>query len=115
MILINSISATKFTYNGIEYFKNFMPIVRGGTIAIINAYDSKVDLSGATVFNQFTVNGVVYGTIEDTQSALLPALFSRDVTGGVVNWGDITGDILNQADLVAYIATETGTINGGTP
>ena len=115
MILINSISATKFTFNGIEYFKNFMPIVRGNTISIVNVYDSKIDLSGAKVFDQYNVNGIVYGTIEQTQSALLPALFSRDVTGGIVNWGDITGDILNQADLVAYIAQETGTINGGTP
>ena len=115
MIIINSISATKFTFNGIEYYKNFMPIVRGNTIAIINAYDSKIDLSGSTVFDQFTVNGVTYANIEDTQSALLPALFSRDLAGGVVNWGDITGDILNQTDLINYIETETGTINGGTP
>jgi hypothetical protein len=103
MIIINSISATKFTIDGIEYFKNFMPIVRGNTISIINIYDSKVDLSGAKVFDQYNVNGIVYGTIEDTQSALLPALFSRDISGGTTIWGDITGDINNQADLINLV------------
>jgi hypothetical protein len=81
MILINSISTTKFTYNGVEYYKNFMPIVRGGTIAVINAYDSKVDLSGATPFADFVVDGVSYGTIELTQTALLPVLFNRSSSG----------------------------------
>jgi len=107
MIVIETVSTTKFSIDGIEYYKNFMPIVRGNTIAIINVYDSKVDLSGAKEFDVFSINGVVYGNIEDTQSALLPVLFSRDAGGvGGFIWGEGTGTLTDQTDLVNYIEGE---------
>ena len=111
MIIINTVSTSKFSVDGLEYYKNFMPIARGNTISIINAYDSKIDLSGAKVYDQFNVNGTIYGTLELAQSALLPVLFSRDAGGvGGFIWGEGTGDITNQTDLMNYIANNAGTL-----
>ena len=98
MIVINTVSSSRFSIDGIEYFKNFMPIARGNTIAIINAYDSKIDLSGAKAYDQFNIDSVVYATLELTQSALLSVLFSRVAADNV---SPLIRD-LNSDDSIAH-------------
>ena len=113
MIIINTVSTNKFSVDGIEYYKNFMPVVRGNTIAVANVYDSKIDLTNSQDYTQFNVNGTIYGSVALAQSALLPVLFSRDAaTSGGFIWGEGTGAIPDQTDLVNYLANLD--IDGGT-
>jgi hypothetical protein len=94
MIVINTVSSSRFSIDGIEYFKNFTPVARGNTIAIINAYDSRLDLSGAKQYDQYNVNSVVYATVELAQSALLPVLFSRtDASNPVTSSTTVLKDV----------------------
>jgi hypothetical protein len=79
MITINTISPTRFSFNGVTYHKNFMPFVTGNKIAIINVYDGCITLTDApTIFSDYTVNGVTYGSVNDLQSALLDVIYTRN-------------------------------------
>ena len=77
MIIVNDINTTQFEINGIRYFKNFTPVVRNNFISISNTYGSNITLCEFTHFNQFEVNGVVHASVQETQIALLPILFTR--------------------------------------
>ena len=39
MIIINSVSNTRFSFNGIEYFRNYISVVRGNRVEIFNCYE----------------------------------------------------------------------------
>jgi hypothetical protein len=79
MITINTISATRFSFNGVTYHKNFMPFVTGNKIAIINVYDGCITLTDApTIFSDYTVNGVTYSSVNDLQSVLLDVIYTRN-------------------------------------
>lgn len=80
MIQINTVDNQSFKIDGIKHFKNFMPVVAGTTISIINVYNG-YQLNQSTIFNQYSVNGVTYSTVEETQEALLPVLYTRDTLG----------------------------------
>lgn len=84
MIAIVNINSEKFTFNGIPYYKNFMGIVAGDYIHIVNVYDSKIALTkdGPVKYDKFTVNGISYASAALLQSALLPALYTRNTLGG---------------------------------
>lgn len=84
MIVISNINTHKFSLNGIPYWKNFMSIVFGDQLKIVNAYDSKLCLSELKEYTQYSVNGVIHVNVEDLQSALLPILYSRNTLGGAV-------------------------------
>lgn len=81
MNIINNINSQKFSLNGIPYFKNFMGVVIGNRLKIVNAYDSSLQLSELSNFNQYQVNGTIHTSIESLQNALLPVLFTRDTLG----------------------------------
>ena len=82
MIVISNIDSQRFSYNGIPYYKNFMGIVFGDYIQIVNVYDSKIMLTdGPTKYDQFTVNGSSYGSSALLQNALLPVLYTRSTLG----------------------------------
>jgi hypothetical protein len=82
MTIINTVSAQRFSCNGIEYFKNFLSRVIDDRITIYNAYDSKDELISNELFSNITINGSTYGTIALTQQALLPVIYTRDTLGG---------------------------------
>jgi len=83
MITINTISPTRFSFNGVPYLKNFMPFVTGNKIAIINVYDGCIILTQEpTIFSDYTVNGVTYTSVNDLQSVLLDVLYTRASLGG---------------------------------
>lgn len=77
MTVINNIDSQRFTFNGVEYYKNFTPKVIGNKIEIINTYDSNIRLTNfPTLFSEFEVNGNTYANVEDLQTALLPVLYT---------------------------------------
>lgn len=81
MITILNISDTKFSYNGIAYFKNFTPFVTGNKVSIVNTYDTCISLTNfPTIYSDISVDGVTYGSVSALQNALLPVLFNRTFT-----------------------------------
>lgn len=81
MITILNISDTKFSYNGIAYFKNFTPFVTGNKVSIVNTYDACISLTNfPTIYSDISVDGVIYGSVAALQNALLPVLFNRTFT-----------------------------------
>jgi len=105
MIVINNVDSQKFSFNGVEYFKNFTPIVVGDKIRILNTYDSSIELTDAPrLFSEFEVNGIVYASASLLQTALLPILYTRaTLGGGAVNSvnGETGAVILNANDVSA--------------
>ena len=83
MTIIKNIDSKRFSFNKIEYYKNFTPVVVGNKIRILNTYDSSIELTSyPTLFNDFVVDGVTYSSVLSLQSALLPVLYTRDTLGG---------------------------------
>ncbi len=80
MIVINNVSDKKFSFNGVNYYKNFTPKVVGNKIEILNTYDSDIRLTDyPTLFSEFEVNGNTYASVSLLQDALLSVIFSKDI------------------------------------
>lgn len=131
MIVINNIDDQKFSFNGVNYFKNFTPIRVGDKIYIANTYDSDIQLTDEpTLFGSFSVDGVVYTNVADLQNALLPVLFTRSTLSG--GGGDVTalknlelvdltnggslavptaGSVTTLAEVTTFLNTQTFTVN----
>lgn len=78
MIIINTVSDNRFTFNGVTYFRNFTPFVTGNKVSIVNAYNSCISLTDApTIYSDFVVDGVTYANVNDLQIALLPIVYTR--------------------------------------
>jgi hypothetical protein len=78
MIVINNIDSQRFSFNGVEYYKNFTPIVIGDKIRILNTYDSSIELTDSPrLYSEFSVNDLVFDNVASLQSYLLPIIFSR--------------------------------------
>lgn len=97
MIVINNVDSQKFTFNGVEYFKNFTPVVVGNKIRVLNTYDSSIELTDAPrLYSEFEVNGVVYASVSLLQTALLPILYTRNSLLGDF----LSSDITDYADAI---------------
>lgn len=82
MNVILNIDSRKFSLNGIPYFKNFIPHVMGTKLRIVNAYDSTLVLVHLDSVDKFSVDGVIFISISELASALIPVLYTRDSLGG---------------------------------
>lgn len=82
MIVINTVNDERFSFNGIEYFKNFTSFVAGNKIHIFSAYDRCQELAPPVLFSDITLNGVIHGSISALQSAILPVIYTRTTLGG---------------------------------
>ena len=109
MIVINTVDAERFTLDGIEYFKNFTPVVAGDTITISNTYGNCINIVKSTNYANFTVNGNTFLDVASLQSALLPVIYTRDTLGG-------GAADLDEKDILSFVATgkETTWGFGGT-
>lgn len=90
MIIINDISTDLFSIDGINYFKNYVSVVSGNQLKIINCYNSndvKIDFAN---YNNFTVNGLQYTNVSSLQNVLLPILYKRNNIANTITLGKIT-------------------------
>ena len=112
MIVINNVDSQKFSFNGVEYFKNFTPVVVGNKIRVLNTYDSSIELTDAPrLYSEFEVEGVVYGNVIDLQTALLPILYTRNSLLGDF----LSSDITDYTDATTpLLGTELALIDDGT-
>jgi hypothetical protein len=118
MIIINTVNSTRFSLNGIQYFKNYISEVAGSAITIYNAYDRKDVKVDFVNFAEIELNGTVYGNVGDLQSALLPVIYTRASLGGGGGGTPTLQEVLdNNHDLVDgnnFQGTGAGDGNTGT-
>ena len=84
MIVINTVSAKRFSLNGIEYFKNYISEVAGNQLTIFNAYDRKDVKVEWSAFGNFLVDNIAFSNVADLQSALLDVIYTRGTLGGIL-------------------------------
>lgn len=77
MVIIQDINSDKFSLDGIPYLKNFLPVVNGNNLRVVNTYDSKIVISDYKLYSEYSVNGTVYNSITELQDSLLDILYSR--------------------------------------
>lgn len=90
MNIINILNDKRFTLNGIQYFRNYVSVVRGDRIELFNCYERKDVLVPLSHFSQFTVNGSAYDSAAGLQEALIGVTYSR-VTGDGASGQNNTG------------------------
>ena len=129
MTIITNIDAVTFEINGIRYQKNFISLVSGNNLRIVDVYDVRLELSSFLNYSEYEVNGITFGNVADLQEALLPVLFTRESLNGVIINGNIidvelVGDTLTfeLSDgsfiniVLPYVRTVTGTaVNDSDP
>lgn len=81
MNIINTVSTSRFSLNGVEYLKNYISRVAGNRVEIFNCYDSTDVLVELVLYSEFTVNGVAYDNAAQLQAALLSVIYSRNTLG----------------------------------
>jgi hypothetical protein len=124
MIYISTLSDTRFTLNGTEYLKNYISTVKGSRIELFNCYERKDMLVPLTDCTQISLNGSVYETAEELQSALLTVTYSRFTMGDgsaymqnnkgrIISLGYLTtenapyNEVLSKINGTSFIITET--------
>lgn len=111
MVIINTVNSQRFSFEGIEYFKNFLSRVYGAKIKIYNAYDATDTLLEAENFDNVELNGVVYGSVALLQQQLLNVIYSRDSLNGLVQNSQYFNRFTNNTG-VSLVGNEL-TINAG--
>lgn len=107
--VINSINATSFSFNGVPYYKNFISVVSGDRLKVLNTYDSAIVLNDFSDYGDYTVDGSTYGSAALLQAALLPVLFTRSSLAGVTVNGDIT-EIDRTGNVVTFTLADDSTV-----
>lgn len=82
MNIINSFSSVRFTFNGVQYVRNYISAVYGTDIEVFNCYERKDVLIPRTHYSNFMVNGSSLGSAAALQSVLLGVIYSRNSLGG---------------------------------
>lgn len=99
--VINTISSSIFSLNGVQYSRIFQPLAIGANnIGIYQVYDTKLQLLGPIPYDEFVIDG---GAAPISQSAALaalnPVLFATPVTqGGSVLIGSQLVDVAQIGD-----------------
>ena len=127
MNIINTFDSKRFTLNGIQYFKNYISVVRGDRIEIFNCYERKDVLVPLTGFEYFEVNGTLHNSAASLQQALIDVLYTRSAGGEGSPSQNNTGRYItisprrginapaSTTELAQYINTSvpTGLLSGG--
>jgi len=115
MHVIRTVNSKRFSLNGIEYLKNYITHVSGNQLEIFNCYDRADVPLPLTHYNQFMVNGSVYNSAAQLQSALADVLYVRTTLGAVaadINQDNI--DLVRRLTISAFsMANVLNAINNG--
>jgi len=103
--VIKNETTVTFSMNGIDYQKNYTPLLIGDNIMLISAYDSKQVILKSTHYSEFTINGFVPASASDCISALVPLLFTKDIVtpGGSSRTNSTTLQFYNSVEGVTHI------------
>lgn len=115
MHIIRTVNSKRFSLNGIEYLKNYITHVSGNQLEIFNCYDRADVLLPLTHYNLFMVNGSVYNSASQLQSAIADVLYVRTTLGAVaadINQDNI--DLVRRHTINAFsMANVLNAINNG--
>lgn len=129
MIIINTVSETTFSLNGINFAKIYQPLNQGTeAIGIYNVFDTRQQLLNSTKFDEFSIDTVTYATQELTIAAILKVIYNALISQNIklvdtvaefaaIDISDFTTAILTDIDrggTFIYDATKVGDSNGGT-
>jgi len=78
-----TVTADKFSLNGVEVFKIFIPILSGNNVKVVNAFDGQVVLLPNTNFADVQVNGTTFASALLLVNALNSVIYSRATVEGV--------------------------------
>ncbi|WP_297334645.1 hypothetical protein [Flavobacterium sp.] len=78
MIIINNLNESRFTLNGVQYFKNYLTRVAGSNLSIYNAYNTCDVLVPFSSHERFQVNGSLFEAVEELQAALVGICYTRN-------------------------------------
>lgn len=77
-------SGSKFTVNGREFFKTFVPFFVNDTqVKVLNIFDSKLALIPRTNVSDIEVDGVTYATSNELITAIGPVIYVLPDVGGI--------------------------------
>ncbi|NDI99550.1 hypothetical protein GWA97_10735 [Flavobacterium sp. LaA7.5] len=96
MIIINSLNESRFTLNGIQFFKNYISKIAGDKIKIFNCYENSDVLVDFTEYTDIELNGTTYESAEALQAAIIDVIYSRLTAGGS------SSPVLNQNNVGRY-------------
>ncbi len=117
MINIVDLTVEKFKFNGIKYFKNFISVVSGDNVAIVNVYDSNLVLHKYVSYDQYSVNGQTYGSAEALQENLLLVLYTRFSYLEIQSYQTVsdlpTSPLPDEGTSVNVVNDPTASNNGG--
>lgn len=83
MQIFQSLDGKSFNYNSRRYVKNFIVIKLGSThIAVLGAYDSKLQLLGSTHYSEVKVDEIVYPNQQALMNALSIVVFAKGSSSG---------------------------------
>ncbi len=102
MVAIEFNNGVSFKINNITLIRNFHAYVSSGNVRIVNAYDTRNELMPYTPFQDISINGVIYNSVEELLEVLTPVLFLKNGgsgTGGAVNIS--SGNIITKTISVA--------------
>ena len=77
-VVILDVNSTTWSLDGIEYLKNFMTVVSGDKLTLLNVYDSKLILVKKTNYTEWTLGGGGFASAALLQAALKDVLYSRN-------------------------------------
>ena len=80
-VTIVNVNNTTFSLDGVEYLKNFMSVVYGDKVEIVNVYDSSFVLKERTIYSDWTIDGGGYASAILLQSDLKDVIYNRDNIG----------------------------------
>jgi hypothetical protein len=105
MIVVETIDSGSFKLNGVPYVTNFISEIVGDKVIIFNAYDNRFNKTELTKFDEYSVDGVVFGSAILLQEALIPILFTKPTgTGGTGGTGLTTQQAQELIDATAHVA-----------
>lgn len=127
MITIQTISEKYFSVNGVNFAKIYQPLKQGASgIGIYNVNDTRQQLISSTSFEEYQIDGVVYGSANLAVAALLNVVYTArlavEYEGRLeaVENNQVTGfiSVRNKADLpvsgdssIGYIVLDDQTLN----
>lgn len=129
MITINTISNTRFAFNGIQYLKNYISRIAGDRIEIYNCYERQDVLLPLTLYSEIQLDGIVYNSAAELQQEILGVIYLRNTlddagistqnnAGRYLPFGEIEGegDITPiqvatwiNSQLFAFLVSDTAT------
>ena len=90
-----NIDAYRFSLNGVNSYKIFIPVISGDLVKIVNVYDSGFVLVPLTNYADFQIGGISYGSSLELANALGPIIYSRQISGAVGSYSGVSDDANN--------------------